>query len=452
VSGVVSPSRSADISGDRSMAIDVDALGRPCGCPVTPEISRRSFLKAAGAAGVVAGLASEGMFTRLAFGATPYVGDVLVVLSLRGGMDSLQAVVPATAQQHGHYAAWRPNIAVPQGQLLPLDTTFGLHPSLAPLKPLYDAGSFGIVQAVGMAQPNRSHFSAMEEMERAAPGTSLRTGWLDRVLGLREGGSPFQATQLGSNSAASAFLGPAPELAMWDVDGFELSGAWNPTEEGRWDAALRGVHDAAPPVIAAPALTALDALSTASLLRDAGYTPANGAAYPETGLGGALRDVARLVKADVGLQVAAVDYGDWDMHAGQGDVGGGWMVDHLGELASALAAFATDLGATMGDVTLITLTEFGRRIEENGSGGTDHGFGQSVFLMGDGVKGGQVHGLWPGIAPADLIDGDLDATTDYRNLLAEVLQKRCGAGSSDISSIFPDITNDRPDVVRQRAS
>jgi uncharacterized protein (DUF1501 family) len=323
---------------------------------------------------------------------------------------------------------------------------------MAPLKPFYDGGSLGIVQAVGMAQPNRSHFSAMEEMERAAPGTSPRTGWLDRVLGLREAGTPFQATQLGSNSAASAFLGPAPELAMWDVDGFELSGAWDATEEARWDTALRGIHENAPPVIAAPARTALDALSTAAQLRAAGYAPANGAVYPDTGLGDALRDVARLIKAGVGLQVAAVDYGDWDMHAGQGNVSGGWMVDHLTELASTLAAFATDLGTAMADVTLLTLTEFGRRVEENGSGGTDHGFGQTVFLLGDGVKGGQVHGAWPGLAPDELIDGDLDATTDYRNLLAEVLEERCGAGAADVANVFPGLSSERPDVVRQRAS
>jgi len=440
------------MTDDHSTAIEVDALAQPCGCPAMPEISRRSFLKAAGATGVVAGLASEGMFTRLAFGAAPYSGDVLVVLSLRGGMDSLQAVVPATAQQHGHYTTWRPNIAVPQAQLLPLDAQFGLHPSLASLKPLYDAGSLAVVQAVGMAQPNRSHFSAMEEMERAAPGTSVRTGWLDRVLGLRDTTSPFQATQLGSNSAAPAFLGPAPELAMWNVDDFELAGAWDATEASRWDTALRNVHEGAPAVIAAPALTALDALSTASQLRAVGYTPANGAVYPASGLGDALRDVARLIKGDVGLQVAAVDYGDWDMHAGQGDVGGGWMVEHLTELSAALAAFANDLGPAMSDVTLITLTEFGRRVEENGSGGTDHGFGQAVFLLGEGVRGGQVHGSWPGLAPADLIDGDLDATTDYRNLLAEVLEKRCGAGSSEVANIFPGITNERLDVVQQRAS
>jgi uncharacterized protein (DUF1501 family) len=128
------------------------------------------------------------------------------------------------------------------------------------------------------------------------------------------------------------------------------------------------------------------------------------------------------------------------------------MVDHLAELSAALAAFATDLGSAMGDVTLVTLTEFGRRVEENGSGGTDHGFGQAVFLLGEGVRGGQVHGTWPGLAPNDLVDGDLDATTDYRALLAEVLEERCGASSGDVASIFPGLSNDRPDVVRPRTS
>jgi uncharacterized protein (DUF1501 family) len=257
---------------------------------------------------------------------------------------------------------------------------------------------------------------------------------------------------MGSNSAASAFLGPAPELAMWNIEGFDLSGTWNETERTRWNTALRAMQQGAPDVIAAPATTALDALSTAAQLRAAGYTPANGASYPDSGLGDALRDVANLIKAGVGLQVAAVDYGDWDMHAGQGDIADGWMRDHLTELSQALAAFATDLGTGMNDVTLVTLTEFGRRVEENGSGGTDHGFGQAVFLMGDGVKGGQVHGTWPGLAPNQLIDGDLDATTDYRNLLAEVLEKRCGAGSSDVAGIFPGIGSDRPNVVNQKPS
>jgi uncharacterized protein (DUF1501 family) len=423
----------------------ITPAAKDCGCPTGPELSRRSFLKAAGVAGIVAGLASEGMFTRMAFADTPYDGDVLVVLSLRGGFDSLQAIVPTGDP---HYATWRPNIAIPQGELLSLGGIFGMHPAMAPLKPFFDAGNLGMIHAVGMAEPNRSHFSAMEEMERAAPGSSLRTGWLDRVLGLRDVGTAFQATQLGSNTASSAFLGPSQELAMRSVDSFNLSGAWDATELAKWNAALGELHLDAPEMLASPAATALNALGTATSLKTVGYTPENGAVYPDSGLGDALKDVARLIKAGVGLQVAAIDYGDWDMHVDQGSFASGWMHDHLTELSEALAAFGTDLGTALADVTLVTLTEFGRRVEENGSGGTDHGFGQAVLMMGGGVKGGQVHGAWPGLAPADLIDGDLDATTDYRLVLAEILEKRCGASS--VSGIFPGIGSGRPGVVNPR--
>ncbi|MDH5279352.1 MAG: DUF1501 domain-containing protein, partial [Actinomycetota bacterium] len=156
----------------------------------------------------------------------------------------------------------------------------------------------------------------------------------------------------------------------------------------------------------------------------------------------------RLVKADVGLQVAAVDYGDWDMHADMGSVDEGWMRDHLRELSRSIAAFGTDLGAHLADVTLVTLTEFGRRVEENGSGGVEHGHGQAVLMLGGGVKGGQVHGRWPGLADGDLFEGDLAGTTDYRQLLAEVLEKRCGA--SGLSTVFPGLGPDRVDVVRTR--
>jgi uncharacterized protein (DUF1501 family) len=190
-------------------------------------------------------------------------------------------------------------------------------------------------------------------------------------------------------------------------------------------------------------------MATARALQEAGYTPANGARYPDTELGHALSDIARLIKANVGLQVAAVDYGDWDMHAGMGDTDSGWMHDHLTELSSALAAFSTDLGSAMNDVTLVTLTEFGRRVEENGSGGTDHGYGQVVFLLGGGVRGGVVHGTWPTLAPDALLDGDLHATTDYRSILAEVLEKRCGAGA--VNAVLPGAPADRLGALDPRA-
>jgi uncharacterized protein (DUF1501 family) len=152
----------------------------------------------------------------------------------------------------------------------------------------------------------------------------------------------------------------------------------------------------------------------------------------------------------VGLQIAAVDYGDWDMHEGMGTVDTGWMHDHLTELSGALAAFATDLGAGMSDVTLVTLTEFGRRVEENGSGGTDHGWGQLALILGGGTVGGQVHGGWPGLAPQDLVDGDVDGVNDYRWILAELLEKRCEASASDIGEIFPNLASNRLGVTTQK--
>jgi uncharacterized protein (DUF1501 family) len=426
--------------------LDPQAKLKPCGCPHMPAISRRNFLKAAGVAGIVAGIAGEDMFTRMAFGSTPYTGDVLVVLSLRGGFDGLSAIVPAADP---NYANLRPNISVPQGQLFQLDATFGMHPAMAPLQPFWNDGTFGIVHAVGMSAPNRSHFEAMSEMERAAPGSSLRTGWIDRVLGLRDAGSAFQATQMGSNSAARSFLGPNPELAMYSVDSFQLSGAWDDTQLALWQAALSGLMDGAPDMVGGPGVTALDALAQAAALQATPYTPDHGAIYPDTGLGNALQDIARLIKADIGLQVAAVDYGDWDMHVDLGRFDDGWMHDHLTELSSSLAAFATDMGTSgMNDVTLVTLTEFGRRVEENGSGGVDHGFGQAVLLLGGGIRGGHVHGQWPGLADDDLIDGDLNGLNDYRKVLAELLEKRCEASS--VSDVFPGLDADRLNVATAR--
>ncbi len=408
-------------------------------------MSRRAFLASAAATGALAGLANVGLSTRMAFAATPYAGDVLVVLSLRGGMDGLNVVVPSGEPLY--YSKWRPSIGIPQGALLQLDSMFGLHPAMGSLMPFWNSGSLGFVHAVGQDSPTRSHFDAMAEMERAAPGSGLRTGWLDRTLGLRDLGTAFQGCQVGSGMAADMFTGPSPELAMWSVDDFQLSAAYDATERDRWSTALTSLHHGGPKDLVAPVTTTMSALNTTAALKTAGYTPDPSATYPDTDLGHALTDVARLIKADVGLQVAAVDYGDWDMHSDMGTVDTGWLHDHLTELSGALAAFATDLGAQFANVTLITLTEFGRRVEENGSG-ADHGHGQAVLLLGGGVNGGQVHGSWPGLADADLVDGDLAGTTDYRTLLAEILEKRCGATAMD--QVFPGVPSTRVGVVAPR--
>ncbi len=422
-----------------------------CDCPEPDArtrggLSRRAFLRASTAVGALAALSGPLMSTRLAFATAglPYTGDVLVVISLRGGFDGLSAIVPAG--DPAYYAA-RPNIAVPAAQLLDRGTMFGLHPALAPLLPYWRAGTFGAVHAVGQTDATRSHFSSLEEMERAAPGTSLRTGWLDRTLGVRGGGSTFQAAVLGSTMISQSLSGPTREIAMVDIDSFRLDG--DPTINARRAQALQTVYAAAPTNMAAPASTALGALTTTAAIKAGGNVTGNGAVYPTTPLAKALREVSRLIKASAGLQIACVDYDDWDMHIGLGKpAAGGAMNDHLATLAGAMAAFAQDLGSLMSRVTVVTLSEFGRRLAENGSGGTDHGHGNAVLLLGGGVVGGKVHGPWPGLAPAALDSGDLRGQTDYRDVLGEVLQKRCRIDS--LSTVFPGFAAAPLGVVRQR--
>lgn len=410
------------------------------------EFSRRSLLRRAAAGAGLAALAGPTVSTRLAWAQSPtYTGDTLVVLSLRGGFDGLTAVPPVGDPD---YAPARPDIAVPAGAALQLDATFGLHPALAPLMPLWASGQFAVVHAVGQAAATRSHFAAMQELERAAPGTRLRTGWLDRTLGLRGPGSAFQAAQVGSLQVSPALLGPSPELAMDSVDSFALSGADDDRSRTAMSTALRGLHSGAPTSLKAPAAAALAAVAQMAALKSAGYQPEAGATYPESELGKALRDVARLVRAQVGLQVACIDIGDWDMHANLGGHDRGWMYDKLTDLGASLAAFATDLGAAMSGVTVVTLSEFGRRVVQNGSGGLDHGHGNAVLLLGGGVVGGKVHGSWPSLAPAARVAGDLAGTTDYRLVLGEILQARCGAG--DLSSVFPGLKGSPLGVVRPR--
>jgi uncharacterized protein (DUF1501 family) len=396
------------------------------------ELDRRTLLKA-GVAAAAATVVAEGVSTRYAFAADgTTAGDTLVVLSLRGGFDGLSAVVP-----HGDpdYYKARPTIGVPKAKLIGGDAMFGLHPALAPLLPLWQGGQLAAVTAVGQPNPSRSHFAAMEEMERAAAGTSIRTGWLDRMLGLTNPTNPWTGVSIGSTKVTRALSGPSPDLGIASLDGFAIAGD---SATVPMNATLRALYQNAPAALATPALAATSAVATVAALP--AYTPANGAVYPTTPLATALRDVARLVKANVGMRAACVDFGDWDMHEGLGTAETGQrMHTHLGEFAAALAAFATDLGADgLKNVTLVTLSEFGRRVAENGSRGVDHGHGNSMFVLGGGVRGGRVYGTWPGLAPAKLVAGDLAATTDYRSVIGEVLQKRCGVGS--LTQVFPNVT------------
>ena len=441
--------RSSGVAG-----IPAGSSGRQaCGCPSEggAGFNRRSFLKRAAVVAAATSLTGRELATQLAFASTPtYTGDVMIVLSVRGGFDGLSVVVP---RNDVDFQALRPNIRVPESQMLALgnagngnDNRFGLHPAMAPLMPMWTAGTFGIVHAVGQVNPTRSHFEATEELEKAAPGSSLRTGWLDRMLGARGTGTAFQACEIGSSSVSPAFQGPAPVLGMYSIDNFGLSGSDNPGLSA-WDAALRAVNAGAPMTVQAPVAATLGALATISTLGKAvDYVPANGAVYDENSdLAKALRDIARLIKGNVGLQAAALDYDNWDMHAGLSDKSldptTGWMHDQVAEFSAALAAFFTDLGPTLTATTsMITLSEFGRRLEENGSYGLDHGHGNAVLLLGGGIVGGKVHGPWAGVGPSALDDGDLQALTDYRNLLGELLVKRTGASTGSLSGIFPGLS------------
>ena len=399
------------------------------GCEENLTLSRRGLLGAA----ALGGLAGAGLSTQLAWADPGYTGDTLVVLSLHGGFDGLSAIAPIG--DPNYYRA-RPTIGLPKSQVIAGDGTFGLHPALAPLLPLWKSGKLAAVHAVGQPQPNRSHFAAMEEMERAAPGSAIRSGWLDRMLGLTGATGPLAGVSVGAAMPNRLFAGPVPATSMAGIDKFTLAGD---SPKRPVAAALRAMYADAPALQAGPARAADRALTATAGMRGVAYRPANGASYPATDLGTALRDVARLIKAKAGLVTAAVDCGDWDMHEGLGTaVKGQRMHDNLTGLAQALAAFATDLGpAGMASVTLMTVSEFGRRVAENSSHGCDHGHGNAMLLLGGGVRGGKVYSEWPGLAPADLLAGDLRATTDYRSVIGEVLQKRCGAGALD--EVFPGV-------------
>lgn len=390
---------------------------------------RREFLKGSALAAAAVGLAP-----RLVFGATGKASttrDVLIVVFQRGGMDSLNVVVP---YGDSDYYRLRPTIGIARpgsgdGAVLPLDNFFGFNPKMAPAKPLFDAGRLAIVAASGMKTGNRSHFECQDRMERAYPtGSALvTTGWLDRHLGLIGNTGTFQAMGVG-NAVQASLRGPAPEIGLKTIEGFKLT-----TTSGRAAAITQqfnALYNAETSLgkSARLALGAVDALAAANPSQ---YAPENGATYPTTTFGGQMQQVAQLIKAGVGLEIAAVDINGWDHH----DREASQLDPLMDELASTLAAFDTDLGARMANITVITMTDFGRRAYENASQGTDHGTGSAMFLLGGGVAGGRVYALWPGLSDSQLYGGDLDVTIDYRSILSELLIKRLR--NSAVDQVFP---------------
>ncbi len=408
-------------------------------------MERRAFVKSGAIALVTMGL-SPSFLRRTAFGmelTRAANGKVLICLFQRGAADALNIVVP-----HGEraYYAMRPSIAIPQpsrmsaGGAIDLDGFFGLHPSLASLKPLYDRGLLAPVHAVGSPSTTRSHFDAQDYMESGTPDVKGTTdGWLNRYLAAKGTceeckvpATPFRAVSLTAQTPR-VLEGPSPTVAMNSLDEFTVRATGSSAE--RLEALYRTgsadlVHGAG-----AEMFEAVKMLRAANPRK---YLPRNGAEYPRSQFGQRLLQIAQLVKANVGLEIAFADIGGWDTHVNQGAVTG-QLAQRLDDFARSIAALVTDLGDRMDDVVILTMSEFGRMARENGNRGTDHGHAGALLVIGGSVKGGKVHGKWPGLEQEQLYEGrDLALTTDFRSVFAEVVSDHLGARTLD--RIFPGFT------------
>ena len=405
-------------------------------------MERRAFVKSGALALVTMGL-SPSFLRRTAFGMELFnapKGKVLICLFQRGAADALNIVVP-----HGEraYYAMRPSIAIPQpsrnavGGAIDLDGFFGLHPALAPLKPLYDRGLLAPVQAVGSPSTTRSHFDAQDYMETGTPDMKGTTdGWLNRYLAVKGtcdecnlAKTPFRAVSL-TPQTPRILEGPSATVAMNGLDEFSVRATGSSAE--RLEALYRtGSAD----LVHGTGAEMFDAVKMLRAANPQRYLPQNSAEYPRSQFGTRLLQIAQLIKANVGLEIAFADVGGWDTHVNQGS-STGQLAQRLDDFSRSIAALVTDLGDKMDDVVILTMSEFGRMAKENGNRGTDHGHAGALFVIGGHVKGGKVHGKWPGLEQEQLYEGrDLALTTDFRSVFAEIVQDHLGARALD--RIFP---------------
>lgn len=387
-------------------------------------LSRRGLLTGVGL-GLLGWASTRSALAQLALGKKG--GNTVVVVFLRGGADSLSLVAPYGDDDY--YRA-RPNLALKKDDLAVLDDMFGLHPSLKPLHALYESGQMAAVHAVGSQDATRSHFEAMDTMERGvADRVGPSTGWVARYLAASDhaGDSPLRAVAFG-HTTPTTLVGARDSVTLASLGDFQLQAP--PSAR----AALARMYQPGRDEVAAAGRETLKVLETLDRLDPERQPPRHDAKYPDTGLGQALRQVATLVRAEVGLEVACVDQGAYDTHVAQGTQLG-WLPTLLTELGDSLGAFAKDLGPDLGRVTVVVMSEFGRRIAENTGLGTDHGHGGAMLLLGGGVKGGRVHARWPGLSER-VGPGDLAVTTDYRDVLGEVLSARLPG--ADLREVFAD--------------
>ncbi|HXX43908.1 MAG TPA: DUF1501 domain-containing protein [Candidatus Acidoferrales bacterium] len=403
-------------------------------------ISRRYFLKNGGIA--MLGMASLPAFLQRAVAETSGPNKKkMVVLFQRGAMDGLNVVVPFAEPE---YYRLRPTIAIPEPRrggaeaAIDLDGFFGLHPSLQPLQPLFQNGVLAIVQAVGSPDPTRSHFDAQDFMESGTPGLkSTEDGWLNRAMRAmpEEHASPFRAVAFGPYLPRT-LAGSAPAVAIPDLKQFKMFGPQQ-TVEGGFEAMYAQTLDQALRGVGQETFEAIDQLKK---INPDSYQAENGAEYPTSRFGKSLMEIAELLKADIGLEVAFLDSGGWDHHVNEGGVQG-QLSNLLRDLGQGIAAFYQDLGDRMGDVVFVSMSEFGRTAHENGNRGTDHGHANCMFVMGGDVKGGKVYTRWPGMSEEKLYQGrDLAVTTDYRSVLGEIMTNHLGG--RDLNSVFPGFAND----------
>lgn len=395
-------------------------------------LSRRVFIKSGAAAMITVGFAPS--FLARAAAAAGSRKKLLIAIFQRGAVDGLNMVVP-----HGEseYYRARPTIAIAKpgsaDGAIDLDGFFGLHPRMASFKPIWDRGDLAIIHATGSHDTTRSHFDAQDYMESGTPGVkSTHDGWLNRYLaasGLMDR-NPLRGVALTAQMPRS-LQGAAPALAMGNTSEFTVAdmGARTSFEEiyqAAKDRTLNGTAN-----------EAFDAMKTLAKKTSASYSPSNGAQYPRTPFGQALQEIARLAKSDVGLEVAFAESTQWDHHVNEGS-SQGQIANRLDDFSRGIAALAQDLGERMADTAILTMSEFGRAVAENGSRGTDHGHGNAMFVIGGGVKGRHVYGRWPGLRVDDRYERrDLAVTTDFRVVFDEILSKHLAAKPDALAKVFP---------------
>lgn len=399
-------------------------------------ITRRGFMKG-GALALVGTSAIPGFLTRSVMAEMTTAAankKKLVVLFQRGAADGLNIVVPYREQ---NYYAMRPTIAIKPNEVIDLDGFFGLHPAMAAFKPLYDQGHLAIIPAAGSPDTTRSHFDAQDYMESGTPGVkSTPDGWLNRALQaelLRGKPTAFRAVALGAEIPRT-LEGKVPAIALDNVLDFSVGGRG--PQASPMSNAFQSMYDqSSDAVLHGTGEETFEAVKMLKATDPAHYQPAAGVVYPKTQFGNSLKQVAQLMKANLGVEAAFSDIGGWDTHQNQGNANG-QLANRLTDFSEGVAAFWKDMGDEAENVTLVTMSEFGRTARQNGTGGTDHGHANVMFVLGGQVKGGKVYGRWPGLDNDQLNEGrDLAVTTDFRRVLGEAAYKTLGARNLEL--VFP---------------